>query len=220
MDNKRILTQLINDNDLSDMSLRAVGKMANESKPLFPSVVKYHWQKLYDNGEVSYLNRVMQKSQNTMIDDNALRGDAKLISIPIYGVADCGPATKVAEQYNNGKLSISSSLLKTKRYDDLYALIASGISMNESSINGKSIHDGDYVIVDHSKNQPENGDYVVAIVGGLANIKKFHREGDRIALLSESSERYNPIYIKEEEQNDSLIGGTVIQVINGVHKIS
>lgn len=69
------------------------------------------------------------------------------------------------------------------------------------------------MIIDRNRNTPRNGDCVVAVVDGLANIKMFFREQDRIILVSESSEHYDPIFITPEDQSDSLIGGTVIQVV-------
>lgn len=215
---RKELKQLINREDLSEDSIREVGRklgeIINSVKPVHPETIKHHWIKLFESGEVNYLYKggsVAKK--DVVIEDSILSGGAKMISIPVFGVADCGPATKVAEETDLGSLNISSSLLKTKRFKDLYVLKASGESMNQAKIDGHAINDGDYVIIDRAKVSPKNGDCVVAIVGGLANIKKYYREGDRVTLLSDSSEQFDPIFISTEDQSDSLIGGTVVQVV-------
>jgi SOS-response transcriptional repressor LexA len=203
---------MINEEDLSGLSIREVGRRLNCESPVHPTTVKYHWLKLFEANEVRYLYKGGEAAKEVVVNDSAL-GNGSIVSIPVYGMADCGPATKVAEQNDLGSLSISSNLLKTKHYDNLYALKASGMSMNKASINGEPVCDGDYVIIDRSKISPRNNECVVAIVNGLANIKRFKKEDGRIVLLSDSTERFDPIFIHPEDQSDNLIGGTVIQVV-------
>ncbi|MES2875963.1 MAG: S24 family peptidase [Patescibacteria group bacterium] len=215
IDIRQSLKTLAADKDLRGLSIRAIGReLAVNSKEVHPETVKFHWKKLFEAGDISYLyDGRTHDRRSSSVNDVALPDDAKLVSIPVFGVADCGPATQVADQQDLGTLRISSRLLETSRYDSLYSVQASGISMNNTSVHGRAINDGDYVIVDRSRNSPRNGDCVVAIVDGLANIKKFYREHGRISLVSESSEHYDPIFISPEDQSDSLIGGTVIQVV-------
>lgn len=208
------LAKLIKDQDLSTFSMRQAGKMLNETEPVHPETVKYHWNRLFKDGEVDYLYKAAKIAKKEIsVENNILNDGSKLVSIPVYGAADCGPATQVAEQSDLGSLRLSSRLLKTSSYSNLYALQASGMSMNKAVVDGHAINDGDYVVVDRSRNTPRNGDCVVAIVDGLANIKRFYREKARICLLSDSTEQYDPIFIHPEDQSDSLIGGTVIQVV-------
>lgn len=211
------LKKFITDTDLRDVSIRRVGQMLrspDDDKDVHPQTVKYHWDKLFADGEVDYLyDGRMRHRRSSSVNDESLPDGAKLVTIPVFGVADCGPATKLAEEEDRGAIRVSSRLLKTTRFDSLYSLEASGDSMNNTSIDGHVINDGDYVIVDRSRNTPRNGDRVVAIVDGLANIKRFYREQDRITLVSESTKHYDPIFITPEDQSDSLIGGTVIQVV-------
>lgn len=211
------LKKFITDTDLRDVSIRRVGQMLrspNDDKDVHPQTVKYHWDRLFADGEVDYLyNGRTRNRRSSSVNEDSLPDGAKLVTIPVFGVADCGPATKVADQQDHGSIRVSSRILKTTHFDDLYSLMASGNSMNNTSIDGHVINDGDYVIVDRSRNTPQNGERVVAIVDGLANIKRFYREQDRITLVSESTEQYDPIFITPEDQSDSLIGGTVIQVV-------
>lgn len=209
------LKLLSTDIDLRSFSIRELGrKLAIEGKAIHPETIKFHWKKLFESKEVAYLyDGRTSTRQLSSVDNISLPDNTKLVTIPVFGIADCGPAIQVADQQDLGTLRISSRLLKTKNYDSLYSLKASGSSMNNTSINGRSIDDGDYVIVDRNRNAPRNGDCVVAIINGLANIKKFYHEQDRIVLVSESTEQYDPIFITPEDQSDNLIGGTVIQVV-------
>ena len=208
------LKKLSDRQNLAEIPIRQVGRLLNLEKPIHPELVKYHWNRLFNNGEIDYLYRggIVAKKE-TIIDDSSLANGSKLISIPVYGVADCGPATQVAEQSDLGSIRISSRLLNTRNYSNLYALKAAGMSMNKAIVDNRTINDGDYVVVDRSRITPRDGECVVAIVGGLANIKRFFRKGDSIALLSDSTEQYDPILIHSEDQSDNLIGGTVVQVV-------
>lgn len=212
-----IQTQLYNlsqSTDLRQHSLRGIGKNLVDGKEIHPETVKYYWKRLHNQGLIDYLPDSRLRTKKISRSNSAMLGEkTSLVTIPVFGVADCGPATKIAEQTPLGELHISSSLLPTRRYSSLYALKAAGPSMNRASVHGRPIKDGDYVIVDSEYTQPNSGDYVVAVVGGLANIKRFYRESDRIALLSESSEDFDPIFIHPEDQSDNLIGGRVVQVV-------
>lgn len=208
------LFNLYQTTDLRQHSLRSIGKSLLVGREIHPETIKYHWKKLHSLGLIAYLPDTKTISRKISHSDSTKLGQgASLVTIPVYGVADCGPATKLAEQSQIGSLHISTSLLPTRRFSSLYALKASGSSMNRASVRGRSIQDGDYVIIDSESTQPKNGDYVVAVVGGLANIKRFYRESDRITLLSESSEDYDPIFIHPEDQSDNLISGRVVQVV-------
>ena len=85
--------------------------------------------------------------------------------------------------------------------------------MNQAQIGTEklSIEDGDYVVVDSSNTSPRNHDYVLSVIDGMANIKKFVQRGDQIALISESAHSYQPILIHPDD--NYLVNGVVIQVI-------
>ena len=211
-DKIKILLKIASENNLNDLTIREVGRRMGDE---YPQTVKYYWKKAFDAGKINYLprSREAKSSINNYAHRNKLNSEVSLISIPIRGVANCGPATRYAQDEDLGYIHLSSTLLGTKKHEDLYAIVADGESMNKASVHGKSINDGDYVVVDRSAMQPKDNDYVIAIVNGLANIKRFYHEQDRIILASESTENYDPIFITPEDQSDSLIGGTVIQVV-------
>lgn len=72
------------------------------------------------------------------------------------------------------------------------------------------ITDGNMVIVEKT-NIASTNDYIVAIVDGLANIKRLVVGDGFIKLESESNSVYEPIYL--EPNLDNFVAGKVIGVI-------
>ena|SRR3989344_975758 len=192
--------------NLADMSLREIGKLIGE-----PSAqkIKHHLLQLEKNGliQMDRLAKVMVKTRPGQLYRSAL------MAVPILGSANCGPATIYAEENVEGYLRISGKLLTKKK--DVFAIKASGYSMNKANINGESIDDGDYVIVDPSYRSVKNGDYVLSIIDGMANVKRYFedKENKRIILLSESSASVSPIFIHYDDLDSYLVNGKVIQVV-------
>jgi SOS-response transcriptional repressor LexA len=85
--------------------------------------------------------------------------------------------------------------------------------MNKAQINGKTIEDGDYLIIDPDRNNPSTGDIVLSVIDDMANIKKYiwDEENGQVVLSSESTQNIPPIFIHEDDS--FMINGTVIQVI-------
>jgi repressor LexA len=143
---------------------------------------------------------------------------SKLISLPIIGSANCGEAAVCAEQKVEGYLKVSLKILGDKlksKADDLFVLRAVGNSMNRANIQGKSIEEGDFVIVEKNQDTPANGDYVVSTIDGLANIKKFifDQQNEQIILISESTLELPPIYIHQDDYSSYMVCGKVVEVI-------
>lgn len=202
---QQAILELARTRNIGVMKLREIAAAINEE---LPQTIKYHQDMLIKRG---FLERVGDKDIRFIDPNHEIAG---LIQIPILGQANAGPATIYAEDSIQGFLPVSPSLLKTRQYQNLFAVQAVGRSMNASSINGKSIQDGDYVIAKQQAHY-ENNTYVVASVNGLANIKRLimdHEEG-HIILQSESLERMPPIYIAEEDIDHLQVHGRVIQVL-------
>jgi SOS-response transcriptional repressor LexA len=176
-----------------------------------PQTVKYHLQKLEEQGLLA------NTPKSTHVNKGILGTESQLITIPILGAASAGPATQLAEERAEGYLKVSSKLLRAKNTKKLYALRVVGNSMNRASIFGTTAESGDFAIVDSSARAARDGDYIVAVVDGLANVKKFKhdRYNNRVVLISESSEDYSPIFIHEDDERDGLISGKIIQIIKG-----
>ncbi|MBK7764483.1 MAG: hypothetical protein IPI46_14280 [Bacteroidetes bacterium] len=136
-----------------------------------------------------------------------------IFSIPIIGVANCGPANVFAETNFQGFLKVSSRLLSRSTVNGLYAVKADGASMNSAQINGKILEDNDYAIIDSNQKSPSNKEVVLAIIDDKATIKRFidDRANGQIVLMADSSYDYEPIYLHEDDNFN--ISGKVIDII-------
>jgi len=198
------LIKLIDSKNIGSLTLRQIGELIGES---LPQKIKHHLSQLERKGFV-LIDRKNKKISR--INKQAIT-EGIFISIPIVGSANCGPANIYADQNIEGYLKISKRLAPNKK--GVFAIKAEGNSLNKANIAGKSIESGDYVIIDSKIVSPHDGDYVVSVIDGMANIKKyrFDRKNSRIALLSESTQEYGPIFIHKND--DFKINGKVIDVI-------
>lgn len=203
---------LAKEQNLAALTLRKTGELIGE--PNSPQKIKHHLDKLIEKG---LLLRSADEKTLTLAG-GGLDEKSKLISLPIVGSANCGKAAVCAEQKAEGYLKISLKILGNElknKINSLFVLRAVGNSMNRANIQGKSIEDGDFVIVEKNQDMPANGDYVVSTIDGLANIKKFifDKQNKQIILVSESSLDLPPIYIHEDDFLDYLVCGKVANVI-------
>ena len=192
---------------MGDLTLRQIGELIEEK---LPQKVKHHLSQLERKGFIL----IDRKNKNiSRISNKAKVGDI-FISIPIIGAANCGPATIYADQNIEGYLKISKRLVSNKK--SVFALRAEGNSLNKANIDGKNVESGDFVIVDSENTSPHDGDYIVSIMDGMANIKKYllDKKNSRIALLSESTQEYSPIFIHEND--DFKISGKIVDVVKNI----
>jgi SOS-response transcriptional repressor LexA len=198
--------------NLAQLSLREIGKHINETSP---QKIKHHLLQLEKNGliQMDRLAKVLVKTRPGLASPSSVGGKNSLFAVPILGTANCGPAAAYAEQEAEGYLRVSGKLLTKKK--GIFAIKASGHSMNKANINGQSVEDGDYVLVDPTATLIKNGDYVLSIIDGLANIKRYFKDAEnhRVILLSESSASFAPIFIHRDDMDNYLVNGKVIQVI-------
>ncbi len=135
------------------------------------------------------------------------------VDIPIYGGANCGVASIFADEYLQGTLKISKSIIRGK-IENIFAVQVSGDSMNRYEINGKNIEENDYVLVDSSY-QPDKKDKdvpVLAVIDGLATVKALWYLGDKIGLFPKSSKKeFKPIYLTPQDQ--FIINGKIVEVL-------
>lgn len=200
------LIELAKTHNLSQMTLRQIGKFIKERHP---QKIKHHLGQLEKRGflKINKKKRLLEK-----IGRGAIKRTG-FFAVPIVGSANCGKATIFADENLEGYLKISGKLLKKK--EGIFAIKAEGLSMNRANVNGKTIDDEDYVIIDSESKAPNNGDYVLSVIDDVANIKKFifDKENNQIVLLSESTEKLLPIYIHPEDFSKYIISGKIIQVI-------
>jgi len=211
------LLALIKEKNLGTMTLREIAALIGESSP---QKIKHHLQQLEKRGFITIDKKkgIIEKAAGTYAS-GALDG-ARLLRIPILGAANAGPAQMFAESNIEGYLRTSTSLLDRRyaRMADapthrLFAIRVSGPSMNQAEVNGRRIEDGDYVIIDSEDRSAHNGDIVLSLIDGMANIKKYYidRENNQILLMSESTHDIPAIHIHESD--DFSINGKIIGVI-------
>lgn len=204
------LLNLARHQDLGSLSLRQIAKLIGADNK--PQIVKHHLLQLdklgllqvnLDEGVIKPIKRGFNMSQAKRL----------FFSLPIVGTANCGPATVFAEERIEGYLKVSAKMLPHRK-QDLYVLVADGPSMNKAKVREDfTILDGDYVVVDSTYKTPKTGDIVVAVIDGLATIKRFRRdrENNRIVLEADSTEEYHPIFVSEDDEFE--ISGKVVDVI-------
>jgi repressor LexA len=212
---QELLLELSKRENLASLSLREVATRVG-LKGEAPQKIKHHLQQLERRGflTIDRGRKLMSRADTSPGWASGLpASSAKLFSIPIVGTANCGPATIFAEQNLEGFLRVSSRLVGRSRPTGLYAIKADGSSMNRAEIEGRTIENGDFVIVDGRKKSAENGDVVVAILDGKATIKTFFddRANGQVVLRAESSFDYEPIHLHPED--DFAISGKVVAVI-------
>jgi len=202
---QRAILDLARTQSLDGMNLTDIGKRIGEPHP---QKIKHHLGQLRRKGFLTSDSKPVS-SQTGSIKLNNLG----LRSIPILGAANCGEADLFADESLEGFLQVSPSMVPNKK--KLFAIRAIGHSMNRASIAGKTIEEGDFVIIDATTKKPRNGDYILSVIGGQANIKKFVEDAinNQIVLLSESSSEYPSIYIHPNDLEDYQLNGAVVTVI-------
>lgn len=201
---KRLL-KLAKTEDIGQYGYRKLGEKVKEPHP---QKIKWHLQKLLKDG---YLYKDGFGAIR-VAEDNPT---ARLARVPILGLANCGEPLSFADNTQHGYLTISPGLLGSRNVSHLFAVQATGDSMNACNVQGSVIEDGDYVVVDNSVEAPKTGDYVVSSIEGLANIKKFVRDDQNhvIALVSESTKPRPPIVVSEADAESYRVHGKVVAVI-------
>jgi SOS regulatory protein LexA len=139
------------------------------------------------------------------------------VDVPVFGMASAGAATMFADQYIEGYLKVSKRIVSTQAKSRVFAIQISGTSMNKAKVNGKTIQNGDFILVDTSWNHYDNGDKVLVAIDGMATVKTYRTiDGKNIVLLPESSDsKHKPIFLTEED--NFIINGKVIDVLKMAH---
>ena len=208
------LLALAEKKNLGNYTLREIGGFVDETSP---QKIKHHLQQLEKRGfihinKMEHIITTTKQQQGTTV--KGILKNAKLLSIPILGAANAGPAMVFANANIEGYLRVSSTLIARPRLSHrLFALKVDGPSMNMAYVGGKKIEDGDYVIIDSEDREAMNDDIVLSVIEGMANIKKYYvdKENNQILLMSESTHDFPAIHIHESD--DFSINGKVIGVI-------
>lgn len=203
---QQAILELASSKNVERMTLREIGENIGETHP---QKIKHHLNQLRVKGFLVSGDkpRLLKTSKTTG------KRHGQMISIPILGAANCGDPRELAVENLEGYLTVSPRMVPKRR--KLFAVRAVGNSMNKADVKGKTIEDGDYVIVDPEDRNPKDGDYVLSVISGSANIKKFRKdkENKQIVLISETSQELPPIYIHLKDFSEYMVNGKVIRVI-------
>ncbi len=182
-------------------TVREIGREVGISST---SVVDYNLNALEKAGLVRRDREVSRGIELLQEEASTQARGANVVEIPIVGQIAAGQPIEAIEGLHD-TLSLSTMLAP----DGGYALRVRGKSMIDDLID-----DGDLVVV---KPQPNanNGDIVVALImdgdapEGLATLKRFYREKDRIRLQPRNPDMA-PIYV---DPADLQIQGKVVSVV-------
>lgn len=114
----------------------------------------------------------------------------KTISVPILGNIPAGYPEKQTEN-KHGTLAVDKAMIGGSARHRLFALLVSGESME-----GRGIHEGDWVVADADL-PPNEGDVVVALIDGENTLKTLAKQKGRFFLKAESPKHPDLIPIKE-----------------------
>jgi SOS-response transcriptional repressor LexA len=131
--------------------------------------------------------------------ENESYGNAQnIFSIPLYGLASCGEALAYADDNPaDDFLQLSKSLFHKVQPEKMFAVKALGDSMNKEGIS-----DGDYVIFEKAEGQNDfEGKIVVAVINGMATIKRYKNMGKGVIGLfpHSTNDTHHPIYLSEAD---------------------
>lgn len=194
--NQSKILELAKKVNLSDLTLQEIAFQSGIGK-VSSQLISFHIEKLKKKGFLTP-------------DGKVLRQGSELIAVPYYGAANAGPATFLADDKIQGYIKVSKSLLNDHK-NNIYSIKASGNSMNKEKIDGREIKDGCYLIAEKIS-YPKENDVVITVVEGLVNIKKYKKiDNNTIALISNSTENYPPIFLTPEDS--PYVVGKVIKVL-------
>jgi len=207
--NQQKILDFITKNDTSKLSYREIARRLKLSSP---QIVIHHLNQLKKKGLI-----YVDESKNLKITNFKSSTVDNFLRIPIVGAANCGPATELAQENITGFLKISKTILNKSNGEGLMAVRAIGNSLNKADIFGNKVDEGDYLIVDCNNKDPKDGDYVLSVMDGVANFKKFFKDekSKEIRLVSESTSDIPPTVLHEDDLETSgyLVNGVVIRVV-------
>lgn len=137
----------------------------------------------------------------------SLPASKEKVQIPLVGNVSCGAPLLAAENIE-AYISYEASKVRGKA-QDYFFLRAVGDSMNKANISGKTIDNGDFVLV-KKQSVANPGSRVVALIGDEATIKKMLKEDGYVRLEPESTNPDNkPIILFD----GFSVQGVVVDVI-------
>ena len=127
-----------------------------------------------------------------------------VVSIPILGEIPAGRPEK-KEEDRSSTIAVDERILGNRKGHRLFALKVTGESMT-----GRSVFDGDWVIVDADAS-PNEGDVVVGLIDGDTTLKTLAKKNRRFYLKSE-----NPDYPDWVPMEEMTVQGIVKALIRRI----
>jgi DNA polymerase V len=115
--------------------------------------------------------------------------DAPKLELPVGLSKVSAGFPSPAEDFKDRELDINEFLISRPKSTVFF-------QVDGPSVQEFGIYDGDFVVVDRSKN-PQSGQIVVAFVNGERLVKKYHVAGDGRVFLVAGHPDYKPLEIKE-----------------------
>jgi len=158
------------------------------------STIKYYLDKLEEKNLIKRTgnkNRAIEVIKNYYEKDEIVKK-----RIPLLGEVAAGKPIFAFENYEE-VYEVSENLFNTN--SDVFMLTVKGDSMINAGI-----YERDKIVV-KKQNYAENGEIVVAMIGGSATVKRFYKEDDHIKLQPEN-DYMKPIYCFEVDILGKVIG--------------
>ncbi len=144
-----------------------------------------------------YVHRRSGRSRGIEILSQDTANSNTAVTVPILGNIQAGPPQDQTENLT-GTLAVDEAMLGTAKGHRLFALRVNGDSMD-----GRSIHDGDWVVADVDAT-PYEGNVVVALIDGQNTLKTLIKRKGRYLLKAE-----NVKYSDLIPSNEMMIQGVV-----------
>lgn len=147
------------------------------------------------------------KLLNKLVDEGVFEKDSsgrliprRLIGeVPVLGLVEAGFPTSPDEELTD-TMSIDEFLIDKK--EATYILEVKGDSMID-----EGIKEGDLVIVER-KNDPKDGDIVIAEVDGGWTMKYYRKKGSQV-YLEPANKKYKPIYPTYDLKIAAIVKGVI-----------
>lgn len=163
-----------------------------------PNAALAHVQALRAKG---FVKNLPGRARSLQVVDSQASTRPGIVSVPIYGAIPAGRPVEAAQE-QEGCVLIDVDTLGIKPTARTFGLKVQGDSMT-----GKSIVEGDIVIIEHGV-QPRSGDVVAALIDGQVTLKTFILQKGKPYLRAE-----NPRYPNLIPQEELQIQGVMVALV-------
>jgi repressor LexA len=146
-----------------------------------------------------FLRREKHQKRGLVLGEREAQAEAGGLAVPLLGVVAAG--TPIESIPDEEFISVPEDLLRSGAH---YVLRVRGDSMVD-----EGIQDGDLVIV-HSSDSADNGEMVVALVGGEVTLKRLYREAGSRIRLQPSNATMPPLVVPAD---DVRVQGVVVGLL-------